>query len=214
MLQYVCSTVSIVRSPSVYPAVLLPPLHPPTMYIFAVALLLLSSLASAAPQSSDSANASAAAALTARGGNKCAYARSGLTPGLAFDKFVDTFYNKRDVLGAKAFLNADYINHNPYVPDGADAAINSLAASGYFNGTFGYMNVRGPNLLNPVGVVHYRYVYSDQYPTPTAVVDIFRMEGACVAEHWDVSQVLPSDVPNPHPLFSDPQAPKIRLPVF
>ena len=176
------------------------------MFIFTTVLLLLCALVSAAPQSSASASAS-----TSRNSTKCALARSGLSAAQSFDKFVDTLFNKRDANGARAHMNPGYINHNPYSTDGAEAALSALTMSKYLNSTFGFMNVRGPASGNPVGMLHYKLTYPD-FPISVAVVDIFRMDGPCVAEHWDVSQTLPPNVTSSHPLFSEPLAPKIKLP--
>lgn len=35
----------------------------------------------------------------------------------------------------------------------------------------------------------------------TAVVDVFRMDGSCVVEHWDVLQPKPATASNPLAMF-------------
>jgi predicted SnoaL-like aldol condensation-catalyzing enzyme len=34
-----------------------------------------------------------------------------------------------------------------------------------------------------------------------AVIDLYRIDGARIAEHWDVVQPVPADGPNPRPMF-------------
>ncbi|UQC88297.1 uncharacterized protein CLUP02_13820 [Colletotrichum lupini] len=35
----------------------------------------------------------------------------------------------------------------------------------------------------------------------TAVVDIFRFQGSCIVEHWDVATAMPPNATNPLALF-------------
>lgn len=52
------------------------------------------------------------------------------------------------------------------------------------------------------GWVHYRMdiagVPADQF---FAVLDLFRMNGTCIEEHWDVAQQRPINATNPLALF-------------
>lgn len=34
-----------------------------------------------------------------------------------------------------------------------------------------------------------------------ALIDLFRMEGTCIVEHWDISQLKPADATNPIAMF-------------
>ena len=40
-----------------------------------------------------------------------------------------------------------------------------------------------------------------QGPTGGAIVDIYRLKGGRIVEHWDVNQIIPAHANNPHPLF-------------
>jgi predicted SnoaL-like aldol condensation-catalyzing enzyme len=107
-----------------------------------------------------------------------------------------------------AFINRDpnvvehfttnYIQHNPTIPNGP-AAIKDLIPR--LPKDFSYQ----PGMVVAEGdlvMVHGRYV--GWGPKPMIVVDIFRIEGGKVAEHWDVMQeeVPASDSANGNSMFS------------
>jgi predicted SnoaL-like aldol condensation-catalyzing enzyme len=97
---------------------------------------------------------------------------------------------------------ADYIQHNPTIPNGP-AAIKDLIPK--LPKDFSYqpgMAVAEGDLV----MVHGRYV--GWGPKPMIAVDIFRLEGGKVAEHWDVMQeeVPASASANGNPMFSPPKS--------
>ena len=96
----------------------------------------------------------------------------------------------------------DYIQHNPTIPSGP-AAIKDLIPK--LPKDFSYE----PGMVVAEGdlvMVHGRYV--GWGPKPMVAVDIFRLEGGKVAEHWDVMQeeVPASASANGNPMFSRPKA--------
>jgi predicted SnoaL-like aldol condensation-catalyzing enzyme len=96
----------------------------------------------------------------------------------------------------------DYIQHNPTIPSGP-AAIKDLIPK--LPKDFSYepgMAVAEGDLV----MVHGRYV--GWGPKPMVAVDIFRLEGGKVAEHWDVMQeeVPASASASGNPMFSRPKA--------
>jgi predicted SnoaL-like aldol condensation-catalyzing enzyme len=98
-------------------------------------------------------------------------------------------------------FTADYIQHNPTIPNGP-AAIKDLIPK--LPKDFSYqpgMAVAEGDLV----MVHGRYV--GWGPKPMIAVDIFRLEGGKVAEHWDVMQeeVPASASANGNPMFSAPE---------
>ena len=99
-------------------------------------------------------------------------------------------------------LTPNYIQHNPTIPNGP-AAIKDLIPKLPKN--FSYQ----PGMVVAEGdlvMVHGRYV--GWGPKPMVAVDIFRLEGGKVAEHWDVMQeeVAASASANGNPMFSLPKA--------
>jgi predicted SnoaL-like aldol condensation-catalyzing enzyme len=98
-------------------------------------------------------------------------------------------------------FSANYIQHNPTSPNGP-AAIKDLIPK--LPKDFSYqpgMAVAEGDLV----MVHGRYV--GWGPKPMIAVDIFRLEGGKVAEHWDVMQdeVPASASANGNPMFSAPE---------
>jgi predicted SnoaL-like aldol condensation-catalyzing enzyme len=111
--------------------------------------------------------------------------------------FVD-----RDPSVVEQYFTPDYIQHNPTIPSGS-AAIKDLIPK--LPKDFSYE----PGMVVAEGdlvMVHGRYV--GWGPKPMVAVDIFRLEGGKVAEHWDVMQeeVPASASANGNPMFSRPKA--------
>jgi predicted SnoaL-like aldol condensation-catalyzing enzyme len=89
---------------------------------------------------------------------------------------------KRDPTVVDRLFSADYRQHNPQIPNGS-AAIKGLLGS--LSSDFKYE----PGLVMADGdyvSVHGRY--TGWGPKPMIAVDIFRVVGGKIAEHWDVMQ--------------------------
>lgn len=115
------------------------------------------------------------------------------------ENFVDIFYRVKDV--RRAFLTyvaEDYVQHNPNIPDGREAAIAFLdpmfsrpearfdVKRILVDGDLAVVHLHGrPNLADPGG----------------AVADFFRLRDGLIVEHWDVLQPVPRQAMNPHPMF-------------
>ncbi|KAL3424017.1 snoal-like polyketide cyclase family protein [Phlyctema vagabunda] len=113
-----------------------------------------------------------------------------------FADFRRKFYIDKNATSAiNDHLAEDYIQHNPNVLSGRQNALDSLGpVLALFNTTivnFGF----DAN----VGWVHYKLEFG---PGPySAVVDVFRFNGSCIQEHWDVAQTRPENATNPLALF-------------
>ena len=137
---------------------------------------------------------------------RCAYANSSqpaLSPALAFDRFVDAFYVQKNLSATVEYLSPGYINHYPYTLDGIPA-FRKTVGTGFLNGTFAVMNRVHPPPGGTVGFVHYKYTPALPGGQAPAVVDVYRMEGSCVVEHWDVGEAVPANATNPRAMFSPP----------
>ncbi|CAA9961125.1 hypothetical protein P3342_006711 [Pyrenophora teres f. teres] len=94
--------------------------------------------------------------------------------------FADAFIRKPDISKAFTFIVKDYINHNPSVKNGADAAWEVL--SPIWNQQ--KITVLGTAFQSPQSWLKYQSNFG-------SVVDRFRWEGACIVEHWDQNEVFP-----------------------
>lgn len=93
---------------------------------------------------------------------------------------------------------SDYRQHNPGIPDGTDALRALIPNLGpEFKYQHGLVAAEGDYVM-----VHTRY--EGWGPKPMVAVDIFRLEGGKIAEHWDVMQeeVPASQSKNGHPMFT------------
>ncbi|USP74808.1 hypothetical protein yc1106_02082 [Curvularia clavata] len=99
-----------------------------------------------------------------------------------FNEFAQAFIYKPDISKAFSFIAKDYINHNPTVKNGSDAAWDALSP---FWNTAGIVPLRKAFLF-PQGWVNYNTSGFGE------VVDRFRWEGGCIVEHWDQNETFPS----------------------
>ena len=107
------------------------------------------------------------------------------------ERFIQLFYvedNPRDAF--MAWMHPDYIQHNPNAPTGRDATLAMMEAS----------LARLPDLSHEVKrvvwgdgdlvAVHFHFKYEPD-TRGFSVVDILRIEGGYIREHWDVIQEVP-----------------------
>ena len=117
------------------------------------------------------------------------------------ERFIQLFYvedNPRDAF--MAWMHPDYIQHNPNAPTGRDATLAMMEAS----------LARLPDLSHEVKrvvwgegdlvAVHFHFKYEPD-TRGFSVVDILRIEGGYIREHWDVIQDVPRDRPNPRTMW-------------
>jgi len=106
--------------------------------------------------------------------------------------FYEAALNEKDVEKAREFLGDRYIQHNPAVADGPEGLLRLVR----------FRRERFPRSRNEVKMVIAEgdlvvlHVHSVLVPgTPGRhIVDIFRVEGDKVVEHWDVIQDIPGAV--------------------
>ncbi|WP_082701695.1 nuclear transport factor 2 family protein [Novosphingobium sp. FSW06-99] len=125
----------------------------------------------------------------------CAWA-----PKQIVSQFLDAFYGQGKVRAAfMAWVDPGYIQHNPFAANGRDAAIAFLepfvAAHPEWHGEIKRVIAEGDLV---VVHSHVRWTKSDR---GNAVVDIFRVAGCKVVEHWDVLQPVPETSANANTMF-------------
>ena len=126
-------------------------------------------------------------------------AQANLTPNdKLVKKLMTELFINRNVAAAAPYFGDPYIQHNPTIGDGHSSLggiIKGLPAN--FKYEPGMIVGQGDLVM-----IHGRY--TGWGPKPMDVVDIFRVKGGKVVEHWDVMQ---DDVPadqtkSGHPMFT------------
>ncbi|AWV03992.1 hypothetical protein DM992_18720 [Burkholderia sp. JP2-270] len=112
---------------------------------------------------------------------------------------LDTLFNRKDYERAAQFRADDYVQHSRYVPAGR-AGLFSLVDSMpdlrfesdriSANGDFVWVHSRYTNSASPVALI---------------AVEILRIEGGKLVEHWDVLQdeATRAESAGGHPMFGD-----------
>jgi len=114
--------------------------------------------------------------------------------------FKTLFYDQGKVREAyETFVAENYIQHNPMAQDGRAAAIAFLEPI-YRNNPQHRMTVHRMIVEDPYIVVHLHGQSSPDDPG-AAAVDILRVEDCRIVEHWDVTQSVPDNPPNPRAMF-------------
>jgi predicted SnoaL-like aldol condensation-catalyzing enzyme len=114
--------------------------------------------------------------------------------------FMTQFYIQKDVRGAfETWVDPGYIQHNPMAATGRDAAIGFLEPFFKANPGIKY-EIKRVIAEGDLVVVHSwgRFAENDR---GMAVVDILRVKGCKVVEHWDVLQPVPEKSANSNTMF-------------
>ena len=113
--------------------------------------------------------------------------------------FIDLFYHQRKVrLAFERHVVEEYIQHNPNIGDGREAAINALEP--LFGSPDSSFQLHRILVDGDLAAIHLRGRRSPQ-ALGGAVVDLYRFAGGKIVEHWDVLQPIPESALNPHPMF-------------
>ncbi|WP_428027898.1 nuclear transport factor 2 family protein [Altererythrobacter sp.] len=123
-----------------------------------------------------------------------------LTPKQVVTRFMTQFYIEKDVRGAfETWVDPGYIQHNPMAKTGRDAAIAFLEPFFASNPNVRYQIKRVIADGDLVAVhAHGQFGAEDR---GIAVVDILRVDGCKVMEHWDVVQPVPETSANDNGMF-------------
>ena len=126
--------------------------------------------------------------------------RCRLTPRQVVTNFMTEFYIQKQVHHAfETWVDPGYIQHNPMAATGRDAAIAFLEPFFTNNPGLHYEIHRIIADGNLVAVHAHGQMNAED--RGMAVIDILRVEGCRVMEHWDVVQPVPEHAANPNTMF-------------
>lgn len=118
-----------------------------------------------------------------------------LTPKQVVTRFMTRFYIAKDVRGAfMTWVDPGYIQHNPMAATGRDAAIGFLEP--FFNSNPGMKYEIKRVIADGNLVAVHAWGRMNDADRGMAVVDILRVRGCKVMEHWDVIQPVPERAAN------------------
>lgn len=134
------------------------------------------------------------------GGGPASAAKCKLTPKQVVTNFMTKLYlDKKPREAFERWVDAGYIQHNPMAATGRDAAIAFLEPFMAANPGTVYSIKRIIADGNLVAVhAHGKFSAEDR---GIAVVDILRVQGCKVMEHWDVVQPVPEKSANENGMF-------------
>lgn len=127
-----------------------------------------------------------------------------LTPKQVVTQFMHEFYIEKKVRSSfEKWVDPGYVQHNPYAQTGREAAIQFLTK--FVEGNPGQKtDIRRIIADGNLVAVHSHGWQEDGTPEQKrgfAVVDIFRVEGCKVMEHWDVISPVPETAANTNTMF-------------
>jgi predicted SnoaL-like aldol condensation-catalyzing enzyme len=117
--------------------------------------------------------------------------RSHLSAREVADRFIETFYRQNRLVDAfREWVHPDYIQHDPNSGTGRDATIEALEAHMQRSPTMSHDIKRVIYGDDGTVAVHYHFRHAPDQ-RGLAVVDLFRIEGGYLVEHWDIIQAIP-----------------------
>ena len=116
---------------------------------------------------------------------------------LVVDFYRVVFIEKKVVEGFERYVAPQYIQHNPLVPTGREAAVKFLTPRVNRELITDIKRVIAEGDLVAVHV-HSRSNLQDR---GRAIIDIFRVADGKIVEHWDVIQAVPEKSANTNTMF-------------
>lgn len=114
-------------------------------------------------------------------------------------EFYDKFFNHHQVDEVASIVAENYIQHNPFVPDGREPFVSYF--KGFFKENPQYRARIVRSAVDGDIVWLHVYVIEKTGTQGKAVVDIFRVKDSKIVEHWDVIQPVPETAANNNTMF-------------
>jgi predicted SnoaL-like aldol condensation-catalyzing enzyme len=118
---------------------------------------------------------------------------------LVMDFYELAINGHQPAAAAEKYIGARYIQHNPAAPDGPQMFVKFFEdfLQNYPNA---HAQIKRVVADGDLVAVHAHWK-RDENDRGTAVVDIFRVEGGKIVEHWDVVQPVPEQSLNSNTMF-------------
>jgi len=108
--------------------------------------------------------------------------------------FFYTFYNDKDMAKARKMMLPDFINHHPYSGKGAEETIQAVHK--HLFGKYPEFKVSIKRIAAEGDLVWIQcYTQNDPEDHGKMSMDIWRIKDGKIAEHWDIIQDIPKDLP-------------------
>ena len=113
--------------------------------------------------------------------------------------FQEQFFNRHDLSAADRYVAESYVQHNPTVADGRRALVETFAKIFDKNPQAHSQIIRSAVDCDLV----YVHLHSTANPADRgrAIVNIYRVNGGKITEHWDVIQAVPEQSTNINTMF-------------
>ena len=113
-------------------------------------------------------------------------------------QFARLMYAERDPAAAfEQFVSPDYVQHNPMLPDGREAAVAFLVP--LYTAPGSTFEIQRVLVDGDLAAVHLR-AHPAGRPV-LAVADFYLLADGLIVEHWDAIQPFPEASANDHPMF-------------
>ena len=119
---------------------------------------------------------------------------------IAVDFYKKALFEGRVEEAFRLYAGVPYRQHNPLIEDGVEG-VKKFAAWVMENHPDAHCEIKRVFADGDHVILHSHWHGLSDNPRGEAVVDIFRLEGGKVVEHWDVIQPIPETSANANTMF-------------
>lgn len=124
--------------------------------------------------------------------------------------FTNLLYNRHDLKAIDAFLSPTFVQHDPRIADGPAGLRAYLTAQ---NAAYPHSAV---SIKRVIGEGNLIAIHSNLVLEPGtkgyAVLDLYRVIGGKIAEHWDTTQQVPASTVSGNDMFATLSSPRVSRP--